>query len=314
MITDDGTNMPIRTDASWWADALGVRRDPASAARWSRPVASDGMITRTCELTSFETTLIARLVLPVPTPEQASPDQVVVLPFYEVESLFGEPYARGAARSPEELAQRAYGRQLIQRGAGVLAVPWWCEVEATSGSGLVERYGGPADAHRRRWQESSAPVTGLGRAVGDLLSAVDALESLCEHGELEVSMITAFGHSLGGKLALVLTALDQRVRAAVIHELGLGFDHSNWADPWYLDDQIPEGHDLDELLALIAPRPCLYGGGAAFDGPDNRHLADSAVHQAGRSDWLRIVTHDNGHTPPTEFLEDSYRWLLDLRP
>lgn len=305
--------MPKVTDANWWADALGVRRDPTAEWRWDQPVERDATMTRGLTLTSFETTLTARLALPA-----EGADQIVVLPFYEVESLFGEPYARGADRNSDERSRRAYGRQLLRRGAGVLAVPWWCEVEAlrnpTPGVGLEARYGGPAADHRRRAQEAPGrPVSGLGRSVGDLLSAVDALESLIDQGELGAPMITAFGHSLGGKLALVLTALDPRIRGVVIHELGLGFEHSNWEDSWYLDGQIPDGHDLDELLALIAPRPCLYGGGEAFDGGGNRHLAESAAQRVGRSDWLRIVTHDNGHTPPTEFLEDSYRWLLDLR-
>src|SRR5690625_6759871 len=81
-------------------------------------------------------------------------------------------------------------------------------------------------------------MTGLGRSIGDLMLAVSALQDSGLTGE---DRLAVFGHSLGGKLAMHLAALDPRLDAGAAHEPGLGFAHSNWTDPWYLDGALPEG-------------------------------------------------------------------------
>lgn len=56
---------------------------------------------------------------------------MVVVPFYDTPSVFGEPTARtrSAGRDP---ATGAHGLQLAQAGHAVLAVPWWFEHVAAS--------------------------------------------------------------------------------------------------------------------------------------------------------------------------------------
>ncbi|HEY6737793.1 MAG TPA: hypothetical protein VI076_03015, partial [Actinopolymorphaceae bacterium] len=303
----------VRVDRTWWVDVLGARRDPRATWRWTRDATSPtGERSRHLEVTSYGTSLRCVLIEP-----PGGSRQVVVLPFYEVESLLGQPSPRRPPTSREsERRGRAFGTHLLRRGVAVLAVPWWCEVEARADgsreAGLEGRYGPPAAAHLAR--VSRVGPTGYGRAIGDLSTAVDALVAA-----EPARVLTTFGHSLGGKLALGLAALDERIQAAALHEPGLGFAHSNWDAPWYLGDRVPTDRDLDGLLASIAPRPVLYVGGGllpgsdsdASDGPSNVHLAESARRRAGSDRWLRVLHHDAGHTPPPHVLEACYTWLLD---
>lgn len=98
------------------------------------------------------------------------------------------------------------------------------------------------------------------------------------------------GHSYGGKWALFGAALWERFAAVAVSDPGIVFDETrpnvNYWEPWYLgrDEAHPRttaglpaagnprtgayrnlvagGHDLQELHALIAPRPFLVSGGA----------------------------------------------------
>lgn len=291
----------------WWVAFLGARRDPKAQWEWQPPNAAEERgirgwgRPRRLVLTSNGTVLDCLLVEPGDTATADQPP-VVVLPFYDVESLWGLSNRRTARLSAEERRAKAYGRHLVESGLAVLLVPWWCEVEAANSGEMARdlegRYSAPAVRHR-----DNGHGTGLGRAVGDVMAAVDALSELCPGRTLG-----AFGHSLGGKIVLGLAALDDRISAAVIHEPGLGWQHSNWEAPWYLDASPPTEPDLDELLMLIGPRPCLYVGGGGFDGPDNEPLARSAQ-QAPNGQNLEIQYHQAGHAPSPEVLQNCYVWL-----
>ncbi|GAA4430708.1 hypothetical protein GCM10023169_34440 [Georgenia halophila] len=248
----------------------------------------------------------ARLGATVLRPDRPDAHEpVVVLPFYEVATLLGEPCARTAGR-PHRAAQ-AYGLQLAAQGVSVLAVPWWFEQEAaadesTAGNReLGARYGPAAERHGRRW-----PMTGLGRSLGDLLLALDFLG---EQSWVDPARIGVFGHSLGGKLALHLAALDTRVVTGVAHEAGLGFAHSNWSDPWYLGEHVPDGRDQDEVLALVAPRRFLIAGGGDGDGPHNRDLVERARRAWDDPHGLQLLHHDGGHPPPPHVRLACMSWL-----
>ncbi|WP_193105865.1 hypothetical protein [Brachybacterium sp. FME24] len=232
----------------------------------------------------------------------------VIVPFYDTAPLYGEPSER-TRRADRDPALGAYGLQLAQAGHAVLAVPWWFEQvsaadPATAAAGsLAERYGPAAQRHRRE-----QTMTALGRSIGDLMLAVTALLDSGLSGD---DRLAVFGHSLGGKLAMHLAALDTRLNAGAAHEPGLGFAHSNWTDPWYLDGVPPEGRDQDELLGLVAPRPFLLAGGGDSDGAHNLELFRSA-----RSRWPEetspdLLLHDGGHPLPQHVMARIREWLTN---
>jgi dienelactone hydrolase len=237
-------------------------------------------------------------------PRDHDGDAVVVVPFYDINVTIGRPEAALWRAGDPDLERRAFAWHLARRGVAALAVPWWFEYvlpEHRSGD-LNERYASSVALHR-----ATSTSTGLGRAVADLERAIDALLGLPW-----VRKVAVFGHSLGGKLALLLAALDTRVCAGVAHEPGLGFAHSNWADPWYLDGHVPSDRDLDDLLGTVAPRPFLLVGGGDADGEHNRHLVEAARrHYAAlhAPDALEFVVHEAGHTPPPSVLSQCYEWL-----
>ncbi len=77
------------------------------------------------------------------------------------------------------------------------------------------------------------------------------------------------GHSLRAKEVLSLAAFDDRVKAAVSSEGGIGTRLSNWDAPSYLGKEVREkdfAHEHHELLALVALRAFLLIGGDSADG------------------------------------------------
>ncbi|SDS51123.1 acetylxylan esterase [Jiangella sp. DSM 45060] len=281
---------------AWWTTWLGAVRDPEGTFAVDAQVPdASGVRRHTVRLTSYGSVLEAALV----APDQPGRLPAVVVPFYEVATVLGERTERTRGWSDARLRSYSYGRHLVDRGFAVLAVPWWFERvagPADATASLHERYGPPAARHR-----ASLPMTGLGRGVADLLLAVDALTSV---PWIDPARIGAFGHSLGAKLVLHLAALDVRIGAAVAHEAGLGFAHSNWSDPWYLGAHVPAERDQDQLLRLVGRRPFLLAGGGDSDGRHNEDL----VGRAGAA-GVRTLYHDNGHAPPDHVLAACYAWL-----
>lgn len=294
---------------SWWSGLLGAAPDPAGSWRLGPPRAPLAPDVRgeihPLAITSFGTEMTCELLVPHAAPH---PGTVVVVPFYDTPSVFGEPTDRTrlAGRDP---AAGAHGLRLAEAGHAVLAVPWWFELvaaadPATAGvRGLQERYGPAAERHRRE-----RPTTGLGRSLGDLQLAVTALE---DSGLAPGARLGAFGHSLGGKLALHLAALDPRLEAAAAHEPGLGFAHSNWTDPWYLDGDLPDGRDQDELLGLVAPRPFLLAGGGDGDGVHTLDLFRSARRRWPEERGLELLLHEDGHPVPPYVMTALAAWLQE---
>lgn len=293
------------TDRRWWIDWLGADPDPDGSLTViaERPVGDrTGHVLR---LHSFGDDLDCLLVRP-----GDGPRPLVIMPFYEVEPLFGLVGRRPAA--PPDQPSRAFGSALLAYGLAVLAVPWWFEVNAADDAplDLAGRYGPPAARHAER-----LPSTGLGRSVADLCLLVDRLTEAGAADRLGLADVDpgrlgVFGHSLGGKLALHLAALDERIGATVAHEPGLGLDHSNWDAPWYHGDRRPD-RDHDQLLALAAPRPFLLVGGGDSDGPANLPLAERARPAWPEPYGLSTLLHDRGHPAPAHVVAGCGRWLAD---
>ncbi len=142
------------------------------------------------------------------------------------------------------------------------------------------------------------------------------------------------GHSYGGKWAMFAASLYDRFACGVWSDPGIVFDETrpnvNYWEPWYLGadralerkpgvptpenprtgaykDLVEQGHDLHELLALMAPRPFLVSGGS--EDPLSRWQALNHVLEVNRllGATNRVaITHRQGHTPTPESNEQIY--------
>ncbi len=164
-----------------------------------------------------------------------------------------------------------------------------------------------------RWLAERHPdVKGMAKMLHDARRAVDVLQSL---PFVDGDRIGCIGHSLGAKEALYLAAFDERVKAAVSSEGGIGLGFSNWEAPWYLGPSIKEkGFPLEnhQVLALVAPRSFLLIGGDDADG-DRSWPSIAAVlpiyDLLGAPRRAGLFNHRKGHAVPPEAEERTYAWL-----
>ncbi len=172
---------------------------------------------------------------------------------------------------------------------------------------------GSYDEHVAAFHRRHPHSRGMAKMLADGVRAVDVLASM---PEVDADRVGAVGHSLGAKETLYLAAFDERVRAAVASEGGIGRTFSNWDAPWYLgeppsDPQVREHH---ELLALVAPRPFLVVGGDSADGNASWPfiLAARTVYELAdqRPVRLGLFNHRQGHALPQVARERIEEWLM----
>ncbi len=142
--------------------------------------------------------------------------------------------------------------------------------------------------------------TGMAKMLFDAQRGLDILEQV---DEVDSNRLGAFGHSLGAKESFYLAAFDERVRAAISSEPGIGAHFSNWYASWYLGPKIKEfDHDHQEVMALIAPRPFLLLAGEGTDGVKSSpfiHAAMPAYRLYGDPARLGLLNHGHGHSIPS---------------
>jgi dienelactone hydrolase len=148
-----------------------------------------------------------------------------------------------------------------------------------------------------------------------LLDAQIAIDLLAVRDDVDPKRIGAIGHSLGAKEVLYLAALDDRVRAAVFSEGGIGTKFSNWDAAWYLSDAINDNsftREHHELLALVAPRPFLLIGGNSADGARSWPFIEAALpvyRLYGDRPRVGLYNHARGHTMTPKAERRSLQWL-----
>lgn len=153
---------------------------------------------------------------------------------------------------------------------------------------------------------------GMAKMLYDSQVATDILASL---PEVDADRLGCVGHSLGAKEVLYLMAFDERVKAGIFSEGGVGFPHTNWQDAWYLGPKIKEPgfpREHHELLALAAPRPLLVIGGDSADGEQTWPWITAArpVYELlGHPRQLAFYNHKKGHAVPPEAEEKIDSWL-----
>jgi hypothetical protein len=167
--------------------------------------------------------------------------------------------------------------------------------------------------------------------------AANAHTALAQLPQVDPKRIGIMGHSFGGKWAMFASCLDDRFAAAVWSDPGIVFSEAdanvNYWEPWYLGYEpgvarkpgmitatnprtgayqrlVAGHHDLNELHALMAPRPLLVSGGA--QDPLSRWVVlnnDIALDRfLGYTNRIAL-THRAGHPPTAESNEQAYRFL-----
>jgi dienelactone hydrolase len=167
--------------------------------------------------------------------------------------------------------------------------------------------------------------------------ATNCAAALGNLDEVDPKRIGIVGHSYGAKWAMFASCLSERFACAAWSDGGIVFDESranvNYWEPWYLGhdskqkrqpgipsaenprtgayaELIARGHDLHELHALMAPRPCLVSGGS--EDPPHRWRAlnhSVAVNRLlGYEDRVGM-TNRPGHAPTQQSNEQIYRFF-----
>lgn len=249
------------------------------------------------------------VLLMEPRAVSLSPRPGAVIPYYRPDLMAG--YDLATHTPVEERPNVHFGRHLVQQGYVVVcpeAYPYNTVPEPPEG-GTFAWWQAAADqlkADHPEW-------TGMGKLTWDTRCATDLLLS---QPDMDASRTVVMGHSLGGKMAFYAGALDERLKAVICSDFGIGWDFTNWSDPWYHGDRIREaGFDLahHQLLALLAPRSFLLIVGDT-DRPESwQYLqeAQQVYDLYDRRDAVGCFYHATGHQPTDESIEASYRWLAE---
>ena len=302
----DAQNEPIQSLTAWkekralirkrWLDFIGPL-DPNPDPPSLRVLKTDHPVGVTRQLVEYEGEPGMRVRGYLISPRQTSePRPGVVALHSTVDHTIRQP------AGVEGVPQKAFGLRLAQMGVVTFSPECflWHGPESRSYEEQAERF-------QRRHPGSK----GMAKMLFDASRGLDVLEHL---EQVDSERMGAIGHSLGAKEALYLAAFDERVRAAVSSEGGIGTSFSNWDASWYLGEGIKDfGHDHHELLALIAPRPFLLIGGGAADGEKSCPYVKAALpvyelHERPRR--IGLLNHGQGHAMPPVAEHRAYQWLL----
>lgn len=282
----------------WWSDFLG----PLEVGRGAPPVFEileedrlAGVVRQHIRYAvepdePVEAYLLKPLAVAAPCPGLIALHSTVAQTIRQPAGLEGEP-------------EKAFGLWAAQRGW--VAICPRCYLWS----------GRPVNRYRRHWRRFALRhprAKGMAKMLHDAQVALDLLETL---PEVDPRRLGAIGHSLGAKEVLYLAALDERVRAAVSSEGGIGLRFSNWHAPWYLGRSIRRrgfAHDHHELLALVAPRAFLLVGGDSADGARSWPYLESVLpiyRLYGNHLPVGLLNHERGHLVPSEALVRAGQWL-----
>jgi hypothetical protein len=174
--------------------------------------------------------------------------------------------------------------------------------------------GGPIDTKTTVGELSKRHPGAKGMAKM-LYDAQRALDVLAAQPFVDDQRLGAVGYSLGGKEVLYLAAFDERIKAAVSSEGGIGTRFSNWHDPWYLTDAIQRSEftrEHHELLALVAPRAFLLIGGDSADGGRSWPFIEAVLpiyDLYGKPGRVGLLNHKQGHSIPPIAVERTAEWF-----
>jgi hypothetical protein len=236
------------------------------------------------------------IMMPEPSPKRPVP--VVIVPYYDVDVPAGKNMG---GRTFRPMSVRSFAYLAVQQGYIAASIRWF-------GESYGEKYDEAVANLKLRYPDCS----GLGKWVWDAHRLLDYLYTLPEVDRNHIGMI---GHSLGGKMTLYATAMDDRITAAVSSEPGIGLSFSNYNDFWYFGGYIrnwDRSTDQHELLGLMAPRPFLLIGGDSADTDKSWYYinAGKQVYRLfGKAENIGYFNHRTGHSPTPEAVRLSIEWL-----
>lgn len=227
-------------------------------------------------------------------PDGKPPFPAMLVVYYEPETAIG--------KGQEE---RDFALQLVRRGFVALSIG-------------VDPYGLDPAKSGLTFQ----PLTYLAHVASNCRNAMAGLP------EIDPKRIGVMGHSYGGKWAMFAACLDDSFACGVWSDPGIVFDESrpnvNYWEPWYLGWEpghtrkpgvitpesprtgaykvlVDQGHDLHEMLALMAPRPFLVSGGSE-DPPERWRALNHVVAVNALLGFENRVAMTNrpAHTPTAE--------------
>jgi len=152
---------------------------------------------------------------------------------------------------------------------------------------------------------------GMARMIWDGIRAADVLVT---RPDVDAARLGCIGHSLGAKEALFAAAFDERIKAAISSDGGIGLTFSNWHDPWYLGPEIrAPGFELEnhQVLAMIAPRGFLLAAGKDDNDRSWPFIAGAlplwkSLNAPNSIGWYR---HTAGHNWPPDAQKVGYEFF-----
>jgi dienelactone hydrolase len=179
----------------------------------------------------------------------------------------------------------------------------------------------PDDADQQERELSHRLVRGDTLARKVLSDAEDALTALQSVSEVDPERVGLMGHSYGGNIVIFEAALDARVRfactsgAAGTHRGKLA--HDIGVDRAEVIPGVLSRFDIDDLLAMIAPRPLLVAAGDddrfARDVREVVEAARAAYGALGATDALSTAVTPGGHAMTEERFETITSWFSARR-
>jgi dienelactone hydrolase len=191
-----------------------------------------------------------------------------------------------------------YGRQLARRGFAVAAP---CLTPFGVRLGNPEAFGKQdpcADTFLRM------QVLGKLLIAENLRDSLWAMELLARHPEVDADRLGCAGLSYGGRMTMLTTAVEPRIKAAVVSG-ALNVMQERVSNPYSCGAQVIPGllkyGDTPEIASLIAPRPCLWEAGSRDGLVDPKLSADAlarirrAYAALGAEDRLQVDRFEGGH-------------------
>ena len=253
LVGDSGNS--IESPAEWearrealcrqWRERLGVPPEPDRAPQ-VRTVLSEETETYRGRVVFLEWPDGIRIKLYVALPHRAParPLPTVVVHSYDVDAPMGRNLGGTHYRPPSDL--KNFGEVMVRAGFAAVVVQFFFTGAESLEESMVNL--------RLHHPEAN----GLGRLVWDIGRVVDYLAT---QPEVDAERIGLIGHCAGGIATLFDVAFERRIKAAVACGPAVSVGYSNYADYWYLGEEvcreIDKGSDLQQVLSLTAPRPLL---------------------------------------------------------
>ncbi|MDD4870229.1 MAG: prolyl oligopeptidase family serine peptidase [Kiritimatiellae bacterium] len=238
----------------------------------------------------------------------------VIIPFYHPDGMCGYDLAN-KTRTTAEKNVTYFGLHLVKQGYVVAS----CEAYPFN---LIPL---PAECKNRDdfkvWRFAADYLnkrypswTGVGKLTYDTRKAIDLLVS---SGLVDTNKLAIMGHSLGGKMAFYTGCLDERINVIVGNDFGIGWDFTNWSDPWYFGEKLKkmraDGLEHHQLLACKAPAPFLLIAGQTDHDGSRAYLNEARkvydLYNAGNN--IEFINHKSGHRPSWDALRRTYVWMAE---